>query len=301
MKEMLFGVTCAWQGGEQMQRGVLFVGHGTRLNSGVSACLQFTSQVARVLKEKMGTAASEEFSFSTCFLELQNPSLMDGIEKMIFQGITHLIIAPILLFAAGHAKNDIPHLLSEAKRRFPEVQFYLTEVLGVDQRMIQAVVHHLLVSGWSKEKHQATVVFVGRGSKDADAYQAFLQIVDMVCNKLDIGQVCFAFLAGYGPRLEDVLPQSINANSKELYVVPYLLFEGRLSRQLPSQLRQILMHYSCVHCTVHLTELLGHHPQVIDCMASRVLEVLETSTSKNPTVQVTEPLSLVCGGESCRS
>ncbi|MEA5475419.1 CbiX/SirB N-terminal domain-containing protein, partial [Synechococcus sp. CCY9201] len=46
------------------------------------------------------------------YLEFARPILRDGLERLRQQGVRHVLAVPAMLFAAGHAKNDIPSVLN---------------------------------------------------------------------------------------------------------------------------------------------------------------------------------------------
>ena len=46
------------------------------------------------------------------YLEFAQPILREGLESLRQQGVTKVLAIPAMLFAAGHAKNDIPSVLN---------------------------------------------------------------------------------------------------------------------------------------------------------------------------------------------
>ena len=81
------------------------VGHGTRDAAGLAEfhCL------ARKVTELLPEAAVEP-----CFLELAEPDIPTAVNRLMERGIRQLTVAPMLLFAAGHAKRDIPAAVAAA-------------------------------------------------------------------------------------------------------------------------------------------------------------------------------------------
>src|SRR5579884_4108215 len=51
------------------------------------------------------------------YVELARPSLDDALDAAA-RGADEVVVVPLLLFAAGHVKNDVPLALSRARRRF---------------------------------------------------------------------------------------------------------------------------------------------------------------------------------------
>ena len=53
------------------------------------------------------------------FLEFARPVIAEGIERCVASGARTIAVLPGMLMAAGHAKNDIPSEIHEARRRYP--------------------------------------------------------------------------------------------------------------------------------------------------------------------------------------
>lgn len=79
--------------------GVLVVGHGTRNQLGVSQFLTLVEQIKSFLPN---------FLIEGAFLELAQPDLMLGLKRLKEHGCNSVLIVPVLLFTAAHAKEDIP-------------------------------------------------------------------------------------------------------------------------------------------------------------------------------------------------
>lgn len=85
---------------------VLLVGHGTRDPEGVAGFLELAALVAE---------RRPEWQVEPAFLEFAAPSIADGVAKLLAEGTPELlVVAPLLLFAAGHAKEDIPREVAAA-------------------------------------------------------------------------------------------------------------------------------------------------------------------------------------------
>src|SRR5262245_2658083 len=78
--------------------GVLLVGHGTRSAIGRRDFLLLTERIRQRLTLPVEPA----------FLELAEPTIADAVARLVKSSIDRLTVAPQLLFAAGHAKQDVP-------------------------------------------------------------------------------------------------------------------------------------------------------------------------------------------------
>ncbi|MFD1908549.1 sirohydrochlorin chelatase [Paenibacillus rhizoplanae] len=120
--------------GVQTMRTVLLVGHGSRVQAGNEELLEFTRLLA---------ARKPELKVETCFIELASPSIAGGIARCIEGGAAEIYVVPIILFAAGHSKLDIPMAIDEAKQRYPGVKFIYGRPLGVQDRAVDILLERI--------------------------------------------------------------------------------------------------------------------------------------------------------------
>jgi sirohydrochlorin ferrochelatase len=63
-------------------------------------------------------------------MELASPSLAEAYAACVAQGATRVVCHPFFLSPGRHVIEDIPAILEEAARRFPDVPYVLTAPLG---------------------------------------------------------------------------------------------------------------------------------------------------------------------------
>ena len=72
------------------------------------------------------------------FLEFATPVIKDGLGKLADQGVTDVLAVPGMLFAAGHAKNDIPSVLNTWAAGQEGVDIRYGRELAIDLKMLRA-------------------------------------------------------------------------------------------------------------------------------------------------------------------
>ena len=91
-------------------------------------------------------ARRSDLAVTLAFLEFQPPSLPEAIGECIGQGYRRIAIAPLFMAQGGHLKNDMPRLLDELRRRYPDVTISLMpaigDVEGLRAAMADWLVHH---------------------------------------------------------------------------------------------------------------------------------------------------------------
>ncbi|MDA1040461.1 MAG: CbiX/SirB N-terminal domain-containing protein, partial [Planctomycetota bacterium] len=88
--------------------GVLVVGHGTADAVGAEE----TRAVARQTAAALSTVPVE-----LGFLEVIGPSIGDAMQVLAAQGCRRVVVAPLLLLTAGHARRDVPEAVVDAAKQ----------------------------------------------------------------------------------------------------------------------------------------------------------------------------------------
>ncbi len=63
------------------------------------------------------------------FLEMGEPDLITAVAGARQAGIARLVVVPYFLTMGIHLRRDLPKLIDEAQRRFPEIEIRLAESL----------------------------------------------------------------------------------------------------------------------------------------------------------------------------
>ena len=116
------------------------------------------------------------------FLEFAKPILRDGLDRLREQGVERVLAIPAMLFAAGHAKNDIPSVLNTYSAETGLEIDYGRE-LGVDRLMIAAAgarIQEALDANSEVPLSETMLVVVGRGSSDPDANSNVAKVARML-------------------------------------------------------------------------------------------------------------------------
>src|SRR5262249_60517773 len=71
------------------------------------------------------------------FLEFAEPVIQAGVDRCVARGATVVTVLPGMLMAAGHAKNDIPSEIQEARLRYPHVAFHYGRHLHLHANIIE--------------------------------------------------------------------------------------------------------------------------------------------------------------------
>lgn len=73
---------------------------------------------------------SSEQIVEAAHMELAEPSISTAFRRCVDQGATLVICHPFFLSKGKHVMKDIPFLVNEAAKEFPDIKYKITEPLG---------------------------------------------------------------------------------------------------------------------------------------------------------------------------
>ena len=164
------------------QFGVMVCGHGSRDEEAVN---EFQS-VARGIKERL-----PQYETDWGFLEFATPVIRNGLDALREKGIRKVLAVPGVLFAAGHAKNDIPSVLNAYQAQNPGMSISYGRELGIDLKLIRAagdrVEEALQKVGDRIPREKTLLMVIGRGASDPDANSNVAKVTRMLWEGLGLG------------------------------------------------------------------------------------------------------------------
>lgn len=81
------------------------------------------------------------------YLQFAKPELPDMIKKSVLNGAKKIIIHPYFLISGMHVTKDIPEMIKEAERIYPDVEFIYTEPLGIHEKLVQVIAERIRTAG----------------------------------------------------------------------------------------------------------------------------------------------------------
>ena len=261
--------------------GVLVCGHGSRNRLAVE---EFAS-LARQLQHGMGRVPVEYG-----YLEFARPILRDGLDRLRQRGVSHVLAIPAMLFAAGHAKNDIPSVLNTYAAETGLRIDYGRE-LGVDRRMIQAAgarIRACLDGAEEQDRaagrepvpiEQTLLVVVGRGSSDPDANSNVAKVTRLLVEGFGFGWGETVYSGVTFPLVEPGLRHVVKLGYRRIVVFPYFLFSGVLVSRIVQHSQRVADDHP--ELQILQASYLGDHPEVLATFRERVEDVLRGDTDMN--------------------
>lgn len=254
--------------------GVMVCGHGSR---DPEAVREFA-----VLAEHL-RARLPQWPVDYGYLEFATPVIREGLDRLRAGGVGRVLAVPGMLFAAGHAKNDIPSVLNAYQARNPGMEISYGRELGIDLKLLKAagarVRAALETAGDGVPLHETLLVVVGRGASDPDANSNVAKVTRMLWEALGFGWAETAYSGVTFPLVEPALEHVARLGYRRVVVFPYFLFTGVLVRRIYEHTDRVAARHPEIEFVK--APYLNDHPLVIDAFVERVGEILEGSNNMN--------------------
>jgi|CXWL01.1.fsa_nt_gi sirohydrochlorin ferrochelatase len=212
--------------------GMLLVGHGTRDALGVAEFLKAALLVA---------ARVPDMAVEPGFLELAEPSIESALERLMERDSREIIVVPLLLFAADHAKQDIPKAVDISAARFPHLKIRQAEPLGCHEKILAASAERfrsVLPTGAFRPEDDVALLMVSRGTSDSSAIAEVKRFVQLRRELTPVASATIAFMAVADPSVATELDALASSSSACIVVQPHLLFHGQLTSDLRAMVQR---------------------------------------------------------------
>jgi sirohydrochlorin ferrochelatase len=257
--------------------GLLLAGHGTRDPRGLAEFESVARQVAALMTD---------MPVEACYLELADPDIATGVKRLVARGVRRIVVAPLLLFSAGHAKRDIPAAVEEAVRS--QELGVSDQESGVTVEYVGALECHEKIVELSTQRYaealkgrtatasdQTLLVLVGRGSSDAEAINAMRRFSVLRAERSGVKEVEVSFVAVAKPTVAEALEKAARSSFRRVVVQPHLLFHGEVLSAIETAVRDQATQEQEVHRKEWIvTEHLGAAPLVAEAVVEMVRDAM---------------------------
>jgi sirohydrochlorin cobaltochelatase len=264
-----------------MQPAIFLVGHGSRDAEGTQEFLRLVDQFRLHDPQRVVECG---------FLEFAKPVIAEGVERCVERGARTIAVLPGMLMAAGHAKNDIPSEIHEARQRYPDVRFHYGRHLHLHSNIIELCRMRLEEAergyALSCQKGEGTVarkdtllLVVGRGSSDPDANADICKLARILGEGMDFGWSAACYIGVTTPLLPEALERSQRLGFARILVFPFFLFTGVLEKRI----RQQTLEFAQLHPETEFlcAGYLDVHPLLLSAFLERADEAVQGSPNMN--------------------
>ncbi len=219
-----------------------------------------TRELARVV------GLSRAHRVEVAYLRHAHPTARQVLHTLAGTGHGRVVVVPLLLTSAFHARVDLPMALSGPGAPVPVVTPVLSSPLHVpDARLVAALRRRLA----ELDVEFDAVVLAAAGSSDSDACRSVSAMASAL--GADLGLPCLAgFASTASPTPAEAIEQLRLAGARRVAVASYCLAPGRLFRRAADS--------STAAGAVGISEPLGDAPEIVGLILERFHEACDAKT-----------------------
>ena len=256
---------------------VMLCGHGSRDTEAIREFEALATGLARRLPQ---------YTVAHGFLEFARPIIREGLDALREAGAKRILAVPGMLFAAAHAKNDIPSVLNRYIAEHPGVSVDYGRELAVDLKLLRAARDRIEAAeaqanatGAPIDRADTCLVVVGRGASDPDANANVAKVMRMLWEGMGFGWAELCYSGVTFPLTETAFDRVTKLGFRRVIVFPYFLFTGVLVKRIYRHADEAAARHDEVEFVKagHLND----HPLVFDTFIDRLDEILDGENLMN--------------------
>src|SRR5215471_12329863 len=253
--------------------GVMVCGHGSRDPEAIEEFKAVAAGIAQRLPQ---------YPADYGFLEFAKPIIRDGLDRLRAGGAERILAVPGMLFAAGHAKDDIPSVLNTYQAQHG-LKIEYGRDLAVDLKLLRVAAERIEAAEKAVTRKvpraETLLMVVGRGTSDPDANSNITKVARMLWEGMGFGWCEVAYSGVTFPLVGPGLEHAARLGYRRIIVVPYFLFTGVRVKRIYSIADEMALRHPEIEFLK--APYLNDHPLVLDAFAERVEEMLTGSPNMN--------------------
>lgn len=195
------------------------------------------------------------------FLELSRPSFQTTVDRLVKAGHDEIVVVPLLLTEAYHAKVDVPQAVAEAMERHEGLKVRATAVLGLESAFLEVLdlrMREALKDARVRELD--ALVLAAAGSSDALANQSVARLARVWGSRHKL-PVTAAFASAAPPATGEAVRAFRSQGKRHIAVASLFLAPGFL----PDRAAELALEAGAIAVSAPL----GAHPEVARTVLAR--------------------------------
>jgi precorrin-8X/cobalt-precorrin-8 methylmutase len=246
---------------------IVIAGHGSRDSEGIA---EFEKLVRLVQERAAGRRVTHGF------LEFAHPTIAEAVRESVASGAERVAIVPGLLFAATHAKNDIPVEVQALQAELPGASLHYASPLQLHPLILRAVSEKIAESEARSEqlarRSDSCLVVVGRGTTDPDANSEVSKLARILEEGMGFGGSFVCYSGTARPSVAEGLERASRLGFSRMVVAPIFLFTGVLVKRIYAAVDEAVLRHPDIEFLK--CNYLGCHRLLADVFLERAEEAL---------------------------
>ena len=169
-----------------------------------------------------------DLRIEAAFLELSRPSFTTVVDKLVRAGYEEIVVVPLLLTEAYHAKVDVPAAIRAAEDKHPNLKVRASGILGLESVFLEVLDRRLRSAlKDARVRELDALVLAAAGSSDSLANQAVARLARLWGAKHKLPTVA-AFASAAPPATGEAVRQFRAEGRRHIAVGSLFLAPGRL-------------------------------------------------------------------------
>jgi len=206
--------------------GVVLLSHG----SADPRARLATDLLARRVGHRLGAFVAQ------ATLDLDRPRLDGAVNYLASKDIHNLVVVPMLLTTAYHAKQDVPAFDAATRAAYPQTNITMATPMGADPHLLRGLDAALKAAG-HRPCPETAVVLASAGSSYAAARSRHAALA-LEWRTHGWGASAVAFASGPGPRVGAAVADLRSSGYSEICVAPFLIAPGVMSQRIAAAARE---------------------------------------------------------------
>lgn len=95
-----------------------------------------------MLHELLQAKLQSTIKVELAFLEFMSPDLSHAVQILAEKHVRDIIVIPIFLGDGKHTKRDLPMLIHQLSREYPNIKFNIADVIGSNIKVLQVIAEY---------------------------------------------------------------------------------------------------------------------------------------------------------------
>ncbi|GAB3195124.1 sirohydrochlorin chelatase [Nocardioides hungaricus] len=206
-------------------------------------------------------AMRPDLRIEPAFLELSKPSFTTVVDRLVRAGYDEIVVVPLLLTEAYHAKVDVPSAVAEAQARHEGLRIRATSILGLEAQFLEVLdVRMREALRAARVRELDALVLAAAGSSDPLANQAVARLARVwgARHKLP---VTAAYASSSPPATGEAVRAFRAEGRRHIAVASLFLAPGNL----PDRAAELALEAGAVA----VSDPLGAHPELARAILAR--------------------------------
>lgn len=231
---------------------LIALAHGSRDPRSAATIKSLIEEVRRMRPDLKVEAA---------FLELSKPSFPTVVDRLVKAGHEEIVVVPLLLTEAYHAKVDVPSAVAEAQARHEGVTIRAARILGLETQFLEVLDVRLREAlSEARVRELDALVLAAAGSSDPLANQAVARLARVWGSRHKL-PVTAAFASSAPPATGEAVRAFRAEGRRHIAVASLFLAPGLL----PDRAKELALEAGAVA----VSEPLGAHPELARAVLAR--------------------------------